>query len=128
MVDDRDDAPAPLPSRLTRAGARIRGLALDLTPLRESREFRLLWLGEVVSHTGRHITVVALPFQVYNQTRSALAVGMIGLVQVVPLLVCSIVGGVVADATDRRKGFLGTQGGVTGGPLLLVAGAVGGGP
>src|SRR5918996_221891 len=128
MVDDRDDAPAPLPSRLTRAGARIRGLALDLTPLRESREFRLLWLGEVVSHTGRHITVVALPFQVYNQTRSALAVGMIGLVQVAPLIVCSIVGGVVADAVDRRKILLVSQVGLAGGSLLLVAGAVAGDP
>ena len=128
MLDDRDDAPSPLPSRMARAGARIRGLALDLTPLRESREFRLLWFGEVISHTGRHITVVALPFQVYNQTRSALAVGMIGLVQVVPLLVCSIVGGVVADATDRRKVLLVTQVGLTGGSLVLVAGALAGDP
>src|SRR5918996_517598 len=128
MLDDRDDAPSPLPSRMARAGARIRGLALDLTPLRESREFRLLWFGEVISHTGRHITVVALPFQVYNQTRSALAVGMIGLVQVVPLLVCSIVGGVVADATDRRKVLLVTQVGLTAGSLVLVAGALAGDP
>src|SRR5919108_5174668 len=115
MVDDRDDAPAPLPSRLSRAGARIRGLALDLTPLRESREFRLLWLGEVISHTGRHITVVALPFQIYTQTRSALAVGLIGLVQVVPLLVSSIVGGVIADSIDRRKILIATQVGLAGG-------------
>jgi MFS family permease len=128
MADDRDDAPAPLPTRLSRAGARIRGLALDLTPLRESREFRLLWLGEVVSHTGRHITVVALPFQIYTQTRSALAVGMIGLVQVVPLLVSSIVGGVIADSVDRRKILIATQVGLTGGSLLLVVGAVVGDP
>jgi MFS family permease len=128
MGDDRDDAPAPLPSRMARAGARIRGLALDLTPLRESREFRLLWFGEVISHTGRHITVVALPFQVYNQTRSALAVGLIGLVQVVPLIVCSIVGGVVADATDRRKVLMVTQVGLAGSSILLVAGAVAGDP
>jgi MFS family permease len=128
MVDDRDDAPAPLPSRLSRAGARIRGLALDLTPLRESREFRLLWLGEVISHTGRHITVVALPFQIYTQTRSALAVGLIGLVQVVPLLVSSIVGGVIADSIDRRKILIATQVGLAGGSLLLVVGAVVGDP
>jgi MFS family permease len=128
MVDDRDDAPAPLPSRLSRAGARIRGLALDLTPLRESRDFRLLWLGEVISHTGRHITVVALPFQIYTQTRSALAVGLIGLVQVVPLIAGSIVGGVIADAFDRRKILLATQVGLAGSSLLLVAGAITGDP
>jgi MFS family permease len=128
MFDDRDDAPAPIPSRLARAGARIRGLALDLTPLRESREFRLLWLGEVVSHTGRHITVVALPYQVYLETRSALAVGMIGLAQVVPLIVSSIVGGVIADAVDRRKLLLVSQVGLSGSIVILVVAAVAGNP
>jgi predicted MFS family arabinose efflux permease len=124
MLDDRDDAPAPVPSRLARAGSRIRGLALDLTPLRESRQFRLLWLGEVVSHTGRHITVVALPYQVYLETRSALAVGMIGLAQVAPLIAGSIVGGVIADTVDRRKLLMLAQIGLAGSSGLLVAGAM----
>jgi len=106
---DRDDAPQPLPSRRARAAARVRGLAMDLTPLRVSRDYRLLWLGEVVSHTGRHITVVALPFQVFQITRSAFAVGLIGLVQVVPLVGFSLAGGVVADRVDRRKLLAATQ-------------------
>ena len=108
-MTDRDDAPQPIPSRRARAAARVRGLAVDLTPLRVSRDYRLLWLGEVVSHTGRHITVVALPFQVFQITRSAFAVGLIGLVQVLPLVGSSLAGGVVADRVDRRKLLAATQ-------------------
>jgi MFS family permease len=128
VTGDRDDAPTPIPSRRARAAARIRGLAIDLTPLRASRDFRLLWLGEIVSHTGRHITVVALPYQVFIQTRSPLAVGLIGLAQVVPLIVFSIVGGAVADAVDRRKLLAWTQVGLGASSLLLVGGAVAGHP
>jgi len=103
-------------------------MALDLAPLRTSREFRLLWLGEVVSHTGRHITVVALPFQVWELTHSPLAIGIIGLVQIVPLIGFSLVGGAVADAVDRRKLLIWTQVGLTATSLLLVGGAVAGDP
>ena len=73
--------------RLGRAAGAIRGLAIDLTPLRGSRDFRVLWFGQLISLTGRQITVVALPYQVYLLTRSPLAVGLIGLVQLVPLIV-----------------------------------------
>ena len=102
----------------------MRGAILDLSPLRESPPFRMLWLGEVVSHIGRHITVVALPFQVYELTRSPLAVGLIGLVQFVPLVVLSPVGGALADSMDRRKLMLLTQMGLVGTSLLFVGGAL----
>ena len=102
----------------------MRGAILDLSPLRESPPFRMLWLGEVVSHIGRHITVVALPFQVYELTRSPLAVGLIGLVQFVPLVVLSPVGGALADSMDRRKLMLLTQMGLVGTSLLFVGGAI----
>ncbi len=124
MSDGRDDAPTPIPSRFARAGKRIRSIAIDLSPLRESRDFRLLWLGEVVSHTGRHVTVVALPYQVFLLTRSSLAVGMIGLVQFVPLIVFAIVGGVVADRVDRKKLLVATQAGLGCVSVLLVLAAV----
>ncbi|HEX9236903.1 MAG TPA: MFS transporter, partial [Actinomycetota bacterium] len=75
---DPETRPAP-PARLARAGAAIRGLAVDITPLRQSRDYRLLWFGELISLTGRQVTVVALPFQVFLLTHSSLAVGMIGL-------------------------------------------------
>ena len=87
----------------------LRGLAVDVTPLRESREFRLLWGGQILSGIGRQITIVAVPYQVYLLTRSSLAVGMLGVVQVVPLVVFSLGGGAIADAVDRRKLVLASQ-------------------
>src|SRR6266540_1916892 len=101
MAEEQDPAQPSIP-RLARAGAAIRGLAVDITPLRRYRDFRLLWLGELVSTNGRQITVVALPYQVFVLTRSSLAVGLIGLVQVVPLVVFSVAGGAIADRMDRR--------------------------
>lgn len=106
----------------------MRGIAVDLSPLRASRDYRLLWLGEMVSHTGRHITVVALPFQIYQLTGSALAIGLIGLAQVVPLVAFSLVGGVIADRVDRRKLLAATQVGLAVASVLLAGAAISGSP
>jgi MFS family permease len=57
----------------------------------------------MVSTAGRQLTVVAVPYQVYLLTHSALAVGALGIAQLVPLLVLSLAGGAVADAVDRRR-------------------------
>ena len=102
----------------------IRGLAVDLSPLRESRDFRVLWLGELVSMVGRQITVVALPFQVFLLTRSPFAVGLIGLAQLVPLIGASIAGGAVADRVDRRTLILLTEAGMAVAAALLLFGAL----
>jgi MFS family permease len=77
-------------------------LLADITPLRESRHYRLLFLNEGFAFLGTQITVVAVPLQVYLTTHSSLAVGMVGLAQLGPLLTCSLVGGAVVDAIDRR--------------------------
>jgi len=77
-------------------------LLSDVTPLRESRQFRLLYAGELLAFLGSQLTVVAVPLQVWLLTRSSLAVGLVGLAQLGPLLVCSLVGGAVVDAVDRR--------------------------
>ena len=83
--------------------ARIRRHSIDLSPLRMSRDFRLLFAGQAISELGSHITFVAVPFQVYAVTRSTLAVGLIALCELVPLLVLPIVGGAIADAVERRR-------------------------
>jgi len=80
-----------------------RRILADLSPLRESRDFRLLFFGNAVSYVGRQLTVVAIPYQVYLLTRSSLAVGLTGLATLGPLVVMSLIGGAVADAVDRRK-------------------------
>ena len=80
-----------------------RRLLADISPLRESRDFRLLFFGNAISYLGRQLTVVAIPFQVYLITNSSLAVGLTGLASLGPLVVMSLLGGSIADAVDRRK-------------------------
>ena len=110
--------------RLSRAGAALKGLAIDITPLRASRDFRLLWIGELISTTGRQITLVALPYQIFKLTGSSLAVGMIGLVQIVPLILFSQIGGAIADRMDRRTLILATELGLGITSGLFVVGAL----
>ncbi len=88
---------------------RLRGLLLDVEPLRRDRDFRFLWIGQVISGVGRQVTVVALPFQLYVLTGSTLAVGLLALVQLVPILIFALGGGAVADAVDRRRLLVITQ-------------------
>ena len=73
------------------------------------RDFRLLWLGQIVSVTGSQMQFVAINWHVYLLTKSALALGLVGLFRGVPIIVCSLAGGVVADALNRRKLMVATQ-------------------
>jgi MFS family permease len=112
------DAPPPAPSR------GVRGLLVDLEPLRRDREFRLLWTGQLVSGVGRMVTAVALPYQLYVLTGTPLAVGLLALVQLVPILAFALGGGAVADAVDRRRLLLITQAGLMTCSAALVCLAV----
>ena len=81
-------------------------MAVDVRPLRESRDFRRLWFGTGISAIGSQITTVAIPFQLWEETHSTLLVGLLGVAALVPLLVVPIYGGAVADAVDRRRMLL----------------------
>jgi MFS family permease len=81
----------------------LRRAAIDISPLRESRPFRRLWLGQAVSYFGSMISLVAIPYQVYSLTGAPLLVGLLGLAGLVPLMTVSIVAGAIADAVDRRR-------------------------
>src|ERR1700755_1335130 len=78
-------------------------------PALRHRDFRLLWLAQLVSITGSQMQVVAINWHVYLLTKSPLALGLVGLVRGVPIIVCSLAGGVVADAFDRKKLMVVTQ-------------------
>lgn len=91
---------APGPSPLRRLVALA---AVDIGPLRRHRDFRLLYAGQLVSFFGSMITSVAVPYQAYALTHSPLAVGLFGIVQLVPLLILAFLGGALADAFDRRR-------------------------
>jgi MFS family permease len=69
----------------------------------QSRDFRLLFFGQLVSLTGSQMQVVAVPYQIWQLTHSSLALGFIGLCRVVPVVVFALFGGVIADALDRRR-------------------------
>src|SRR5262245_66128843 len=96
-----------------------RRLLADITPLRESAAFRRLWAGTTLSSVGSALTMFAIMLQVYDLTRSPLAVGAIGVAQVVPTLIVGVLGGPVTDAMDRRKLALITSSG-----LAVVAAAL----
>jgi MFS family permease len=87
----------------------VRHALVDLSPLRRHRDYRLLFAAQLVTLFGSQITLVALPFQVYSLTRSTLAVGVLGLAEVIPLLGLAFLGGAIADARDRRAMILLTE-------------------
>ena len=77
-------------------------LLLDTTPLRNPA-YRRLWIGQGVSFTGFQVTSVAVPVQIYQLTDSSFWVGVLGMVNLVPLVVFGLWGGAIADHMDRRR-------------------------
>ncbi|HET7128726.1 MAG TPA: MFS transporter [Gaiellaceae bacterium] len=88
------------------------------------RDFRNLWLGQMVSTIGAEIAVVAVPFQVYKLTGSTALVGLLGLASLVPLLFVPLVGGAFADALDRRTVVLVTETGLAAVSMLFLVNAL----
>jgi MFS family permease len=80
----------------------LKRIAVDVTPIRVSRDFRLLSIGGVISGLGTQAVLVALPIQIYELTHSAVLVGLLGLFELGPIIVVSLVGGAIADRRDRR--------------------------
>ena len=76
---------------------------IDLAPLKKSKDFSLLWAAGLISYFGSMITYVAVPFQIKELTGSYVAVATSGLVQILPLVIFGLYGGVLADAIDRKK-------------------------
>ena len=85
-------------------------ILVDTTPLRQSRDFRLLFIGQLVSMLGTQLTVVAIPFQVYSLTHSSLQVGAISLAQLFPFIAGALLAGPLGDSLDRRRIMLYTAG------------------
>ncbi|MGQ4486637.1 MFS transporter [Streptomyces sp. SAS_281] len=92
--------------------ARLAALLPDLSPWRSSADFRLLWVQGIVTYFGSFMALIALPLQIKDLTGSPLAVGAMGAVELVPLVICGLYGGALADAADRRKIILATEAGL----------------
>jgi MFS family permease len=98
--------------------SRASRLAIDLSPLKKYPDFRNLWTAGLISYLGSMITYVALPLQIKELTGSYLAVGLLGIVEIAPLIIFGLYGGVLADSVDRKKLIWATEAGA----LLIVTG------
>ena len=83
--------------------------AVDLSPLKKYPDFRNLWSSGLISYFGSMITYVAIPFQIKHLTGSYIAVGAVGAVELIPLIIFGLYGGVLADRVDRQKMIWATE-------------------
>ncbi|MFJ6948661.1 MFS transporter [Streptomyces wuyuanensis] len=103
----------------------LRGSLLpDLSPWRSSRDFRLLWVQGLITFFSSFMAMVALPLQIKDLTGSPLAVGIMGAVELVPLIVFGLYGGALADAVDRRRVLVLTEGGMAVMATILLVNAL----
>ena len=107
---------------------RLRRIAIDVTPLRVSRDFRLLWTGSLISALGSQFVRVGLYIQVYALTGSPAQVGLLGVSALAGNVAGTFIGGSFIDAHDRRRVLIWTQVGHVAVSGWLVAGAIGGHP
>ncbi len=81
----------------------LRSATIDLSPLRTYRDFRLRTIAASVSAFGAFFTMIAVPIQIKQLTGSTVAVGLVGAVEFLPIVLIGLLGGAVADRFDRRK-------------------------
>src|ERR1700712_3114870 len=82
---------------------------LDPGPLRSTLAFRPLFASQFISGLGTMVSYVAVPWQLYELTHSNAQVGLLGLVQLIPVVVCGLLGGAVADRVDRKRLLIGSE-------------------
>ena len=108
--------------------ALLKRIAVDVTPMRDSRDFRLLALGQIVSSLGTQAALVALPYQIFVISHSAALVGLLGAFELGPMIVVSLLAGAIADRTDRRRLLAAAQVAVIAAACALAAAALSGHP
>jgi hypothetical protein len=106
----------------------LRSVALDVSPVRESRKFRILTGGQIVSGLGAQAALVALPYQIFVISHSAALVGLLGAFELGPMIVASLVGGALNDRLDRRRLLAVSQVGVIATAAALCAVSLAGDP
>src|SRR2546421_4259579 len=101
FADQLVQSETPIPSPAVAAQKPVSSWSVML-----NRNYALMFWGQLISAAGTQMQVVAVAWQVYLLTHSAIALGLIGLFQAIPRLIFSLVGGVLADVFDRRKMLL----------------------
>ena len=90
-------------------------------PALQVQDFRRLWAANAFSNSGSMMQNAALHWQIYDLTGSPLALGAMGIVRVLPIICFSLIGGTIADHSDRRKLLMITQTLMMGIALILGA-------
>jgi MFS family permease len=118
-------AHAPRNPRTGRSLRRRAGAVLvDTSAIRLEPDFRLLWIGQVVSEFGRQVIIIAMPYEIYVRTHSTISIGLLAAVELVSILGLSLPAGALADSLDRRRLLLVTQACLALCGLALLATAV----
>ncbi|MFI6283456.1 MFS transporter [Streptomyces sp. NPDC051018] len=104
--------------------SKLSAILPDLSPWRSSADFRLLWVQGLITYFGSFMAMIALPLQIKDLTGSPFAVGAMGAVELVPLIVFGLYGGALADSADRRKLILWTEAGLGALALVLLVNAL----
>lgn len=86
-----------------RYAVEVSTLFADITPLKVSRDYRRLWIGNSLSAIGTQLTLVAVSLEIFALTGSSAYVGLLGAFALVPLIITGLYGGAIADHVDRRK-------------------------
>jgi MFS family permease len=102
----------------------VMSFLIDFSLLRRNRNLRFLFTGYFISLLGTAMTGVALPYQIYTQTHSTLMVGLLSLVQLLPLLATALWGGVLADQHNTKFLAVMTLAMLAVGSTLLVLNAI----
>ena len=95
-------------------------MLLDISPLRISRDYRLLFFGQLISFFGSMMTFVVVPWQMHELTGSNAMVGYIYFVEFIPMVILAFVGGALADFFDKRKMLRLTEFGQAAASILLL--------
>ena len=78
------------------------GISRDPWTALRIRDFRLLIIGRFIAQIGEMMVSIGVGWELYKRTKDPLALGLVGLVQIVPVILLSLPGGYVADRYDRR--------------------------
>lgn len=95
-----------------RSGRPPAGGLAALAPALQSRDFRLFWLGQIVSTMGTSLQVVAEGYLIYQITNSTFWLGMVNFIGLLPVVPIALLGGVLIDRLPRRRLILATQAGL----------------
>lgn len=93
---------------------------INISPLKKYRDYRLLFIGQMISQLGTMVSYMAVPYQVYQLTQSNAAVGALGIVQLGPVLIFGLLGGTFADRVNRRRLLLTCEASLALAVLLLL--------